>query len=215
MVRAVVADDSPFLRDAIAAVLRSADIEVAATVCDADSARIAVMEIVPDIAILDIRMPPLNMLDGLDAATAIRKENPDQAIMLLSQYAESKYVDQLLGRNAQGLGYLLKDRVAGAGEFVDAVHRVISGECVIDAEVITLLMRPLSASPVTRLTARERDVLALMAEGRSNQAISTLLTLNPKTVESHVRNIFQTLDLPPESESHRRVLAVLANQRSQ
>lgn len=209
--RAVVADDEPFLREAIADLLTQNDIIVVAKVGDADAARQAVAETLPDIAILDIRMPPTHHLDGLTAAIEIRARTPDVAILLMSQHVETQFVDTLLGSDARGVGYLLKDRVAGVAEFVDAVRRVAAGACVVDPEVVALLLRPARRDPVGELTHREREVLSLMAEGRSNQAICAQLTLSPKTVETHIRHIFSTLGLAHEPDYHRRVLAVLAH----
>ena len=209
--RAVVADDEPFLREAIANLLGQHDITVVAKVGDADAAREAVAETHPDIAILDIRMPPTHHLDGLTAAIEIRARAPAVAVLLLSQHAETQFVDTLLGSDARGIGYLLKDRVSGVAEFVDAVRRVAAGGCVIDPEVVAMLMRPARRDRLSELTRRERQVLALMAEGRSNQAISAQLTLSPKTIETHVRHIFLTLGLAHQADDHRRVLAVLAH----
>lgn len=209
--RAVVADDEPFLREAIAGLLGQNDITVVAKVGDANAARQAVAEAHPDIAILDIRMPPKHHLDGLSAAIEIRARTPDIAVLLLSHHVETQFVDTLLGSNAKGVGYLLKDRVSGVAEFVDAVRRVAAGGCVIDPEVVALLLRPARRDPLSELTHREREVLALMAEGRSNQAICAQLTLSPKTIETHIRHIFSTLGLAHEPDYHRRVLAVLAH----
>lgn len=208
--RVVVADDEPLLREAIATVLRQNDITVVEEVGDADAARTAVAKHRPDVAILDIRMPPERHLDGLNAAIDIRARTPEVGILLLTQHLETRYTDALLGSNAKGVGYLLKERVAGAADFVDAVRDIATGGCVIDPEVVAMLMRPIRRDPVSELSPREREVLALMAEGRSNQAICAELFLSPKTVETHIRHIFLTLGLPLEGDYHRRVLAVLA-----
>jgi DNA-binding NarL/FixJ family response regulator len=209
--RAVIADDERLLRDAIANLLRAHEIDVVAEVGDAHAARRAVLDNRPDIAVIDIRMPPTHRLDGLGAAVDIRAQAPEVGILLLSQHLETQYVDTLLGANARGVGYLLKDRVAGAGEFVDAVRRVAEGDCVIDPDIVRQLLRPVRPQPANELTDREREVLALMAEGRSNQAICAQLHLSPKTVETHIRHIFTTLGIAPEPDYHRRVLAVLAH----
>jgi DNA-binding NarL/FixJ family response regulator len=208
--RAVVADDEPLLREAIANLLRQHDITVVAEAGDADAARRAVAETRPDIAIMDIRMPPTHHLDGLETAIEIRTGDPEIAILLLSNHVETQYLHALLGSDSRGVGYLLKERVSGAAAFVDAVRRVAAGECVVDPEVVALLVRPARPDPLDTLTEREREVIALMAEGRSNQAICAELNFAPKTIETHIRHIFTTLGLPPEPDYHRRVLAVLA-----
>lgn len=204
-IRAVVADDEPLLREAIASLLRQNDIAVVAEVGDANAAREAVAEAHPDIAIIDIRMPPMRHLDGLNAALDIRARTPDIAILLLSQHIETQYLDALMGSNSRGVGYLLKDRVIGAAGFIDAVRQVAAGGCVIDPEVVTMLLRPTRRDPLSDLTERERQVLSLMAEGRSNQAICAELILSPKTIESHIRNIFIKLGAASRVEVARAI----------
>src|SRR5207244_2651626 len=169
----------------------------------------------PDVAIVDIRMPPTHTDEGLRAAHRIRAEHPSVGVLVLSQYVETDYAMQLVSEGAAGLGYLLKDRVSNVQEFTDAVRRIGRGGSVIDPEVVSLLVsRARKVSPIDSLSEREREVLALMAEGRSNQAISERMFLSPKTVEGHVRNIFAKLDLPATADDHRRVLAVLTYLRS-
>jgi DNA-binding NarL/FixJ family response regulator len=210
-VRVVLADDAALVRSAIGVVLRQHGFDVAAEVGDRPALWEAVASQRPDVAVVDVRMPPTNRLDGLEAAIEIRAAYPDVGVLVLSQYLESRYLDPLLGGSARGVGYLLKERVSGIVGFVDAVHRVAAGGCAVDPEVVALMLANRRRDdPLHRLTDREREVLALMAEGRSNQAIAELLYLTPKTVESHVRNIFTRLDLFAEPDSHRRVRAVLA-----
>jgi DNA-binding NarL/FixJ family response regulator len=164
----------------------------------------------PDVAIIDIRMPPTHTDEGLRAAHQIRSEHPEVGVLVLSQYVETDYAMELVSEGAAGLGYLLKDRVGNIQEFTDAVRRVAAGGSVIDPEVVSRLVgRARKASPIDALSDREKEVLALMAEGRSNQAISERMFLSPKTVEGHVRNIFTKLDLMDTPDDHRRVLAVL------
>ena len=220
----VLADDAVLIREALAGLLRSNGFEVAAQVGDAEALVRAVAALRPRIAIVDIRMPPHEGLDGLRAAVGIRKQYPDTAVLVLSQYLEFGYVLSLFGEDARGVGYLLKERVAGAGCFIESVRTVAAGGCVVDPEIAQRIRgggggggsrsgdRP---GPLDSLSARERDVLALMAQGRSNQAICRQLFLSAKTVESHVRSIFQRLDLAPEPDDHRRVLAVLRLLRMQ
>jgi DNA-binding NarL/FixJ family response regulator len=165
----------------------------------------------PDAVVVDIRMPPTHTREGLDAAERIRAEDPRVGVLVLSQYVETHHAIQLLQGGVQGVGYLLKDRVADVAEVADAVRRVAGGGSVIDPEVVAqLLGRRRARNPVQELSEREREVLALMAEGRSNQAICQRLFLSPKTVEGHVRSIFTRLDLAATPDDHRRVLAVLA-----
>jgi DNA-binding NarL/FixJ family response regulator len=209
--RVVIADDAVLFREGLARVLEAAGIHVAGQVGDAEQLLARVRADPPDTAVVDIRMPPTHTREGLDAALRIHAEHPRVGVLVLSQYVEPHHAVQLLEDGASGVGYLLKDRVTDVGEVVDAVRRVAGGGSVIDPEVVTqLLGRRRARNPIEELTDREREVLALMAEGRSNQAISQRLFLSPKTVEAHVRSIFTRLDLPATPDDHRRVLAVLA-----
>ncbi len=213
--RVVLADDSVLLREGIARLLTDSGFKVVAQVGDAEQLLRAVKADPPDIAVVDIRMPPTQTDEGLRAAHQIRAEHPDVAVMLLSQYVEPDFAMELIAAGAAKLGYLLKDRVTNLQEFTDAVRRVGGGGSVIDPEVVSRLVgRARQASPLDTLTDREREVLALMAEGRSNQAISEKLFLSPKSIEGHVRNIFTKLGLSTAPDDHRRVLAVLTYLRS-
>ncbi len=208
--RVILADDAVLLREGVAHVLASSGFDVVGQAGDADELRRLVREHVPDVAVVDIRMPPTNTDEGLRAAIDIRRELPAVGVLVLSQYLESSYAMRLFAGGADGLGYLLKDRVSDLEEFADAVRRVGEGGSVVDPEVVARLVgRPRVESPLAGLTEREQEVLALMAEGRSNQAIEQRLYLSPKTVEGHVRSIFAKLDLVPAPDDHRRVLAVL------
>jgi DNA-binding NarL/FixJ family response regulator len=213
--RVVIAEDSAVVRAGLVEILTDRGHEVAAAVGDAEALRAAVAEHRPDVAVVDVRMPPGHTDEGLRAAIAIRRDYPSLGILVFSQYVETRYAADLLGmrsgRGAAGVGYLLKDRVANVGEFVEALARVASGGTALDPEVVTqLLGASRHASALASLTGRERDVLALMAEGRSNSAIAGVLVVSERAVEKHISNIFSKLGLPPSDADHRRVLAVLA-----
>lgn len=208
--RVIVVDDAVLLREGIASLLTSAGHEVLAQRGDAMDLLETVGELKPDLVVLDIRMPPTNTTEGLEAAVELRGRYPEVGIMLLSQHIETRYALELIEGGAAGMGYFLKDRVADVDEFLDSLHRVANGETAIDPLVVTrLVQRERRNNPLDRLTDRERDVMSLVAEGHSNGAIAEALTLNLRTVESHVGNIFVKFDLTPETESHRRVQAVL------
>jgi DNA-binding NarL/FixJ family response regulator len=213
--RVAVADDNLLFREGLVGILERADLEVVGAASDAVGLLQTVAREKPDVAIADIRMPPTHTTEGLDAAAQIRTEHPSTGVLVLSQYVEAHHAIELVAEGGGGLGYLLKERVTDLREFIDAVRRVARGGSVIDSEVVASLLRRRRASdPLEDLTAREREILTLMAEGRSNQGICEQLFLSPKTVESHVHSIFMKLDLPPAAEDHRRVLAVLAFLRS-
>jgi DNA-binding NarL/FixJ family response regulator len=209
-VRIVIAEDSVLLRAGLTRILADAGEEVVATVGDADELLDVVERHLPDLAVVDVRMPPTHTDDGLRAAIRIRGEHPEIGILVLSQYVEERYASELLATATGSVGYLLKDRIADVGEFLGAVRRVGDGGTALDPEVVAqLLARARRQDPLERLTPREREVLALMAEGRSNPAIARTLIVSDKAVEKHVSNIFSKLDLPPAEDDHRRVLAVL------
>jgi DNA-binding NarL/FixJ family response regulator len=210
-VRAVIADDSVLLREGITRILAEGGIEVIAGIGDAPSLLDAIEESKPDLAIIDVRMPPGYRDEGLRAALEIRRRWPGVALLVLSQYVEERNATELLAGETSSIGYLLKDRIADVWEFIDAMHRVAAGETVLDPDVVRqLLARSRKTDPLSRLTAREREVLALMAEGKSNTAIAEALVITTKAVEKHVNNVFAKLDLPPDDDQHsRRVLAVV------
>jgi DNA-binding NarL/FixJ family response regulator len=214
-IRIVLADDSLLLREGIARLLADAGFDVVAQAADADELLAAVRRQKPAVAIVDIRMPPTHTDEGLRAAEAIRAEHGTAVgILVLSQYVETTFALRLVADGEGGMGYLLKDRVEDLDEFSDAIRRVARGGSVIDPEVVAQLVgRRRARVPLDDLTEREREVLALMAEGRSNQAICDRLFLAPKTVEAHIANIFSKLELLPAPDDHRRVLAVLAHLR--
>ena len=210
-VRVVVADDSVLLREGIARVLRDAGMEVAAAADDAVELVRKVVAHQPEVAVIDIRMPPSNTDDGLRAALEIRKRMPGTGVLILSQYVEEGYALDLITDRRGGVGYLLKDRITDLDRFVDAVRRVGAGVSALDPEVVSqLLGRRRRQDPLAALTPREREVLQLMAEGRSNQGIVDQLVITERAVEKHVTAIFAKLGLEPTPDDHRRVLAVLA-----
>jgi len=208
--RIVIAEDSTILRQGLVELLTFRGHEVVAAVKDADGLRAAVEENSPDVSIVDIRMPPTHTDEGLRAAISLRRESPGRAILLFSQYVETKYAAQLLADRAGGVGYLLKDRVAEVSDFLDALRRVSDGETVLDPEVVSQLFSATrQTDALSGLTPREREVLGLMAEGRSNSAIAAKLFLSAGSVEKYVTSIFGKLGLPPSEGDNRRVLAVL------
>jgi DNA-binding NarL/FixJ family response regulator len=211
-VRIVIAEDLALLRDGLARLLRDNGFEVVAEVDNADSLVHAVAGEKPDLAIVDIRLPPTFRDEGLRAALELRRTAPETAILVLSQYVEHTYASELLAGagGAGGVGYLLKDRVLDVTDFVEAVRRVGGGGTALDPEVVSQLLGHRGARPLDALTAREREVLELMAEGRSNQAIADTLVLTVGAVEKHIASIFQKLRLAPSDDDNRRVLAVLA-----
>jgi DNA-binding NarL/FixJ family response regulator len=209
-VRVVVADDSALLREGVVRLLEEAGLDVVGQAADAEELLRKVRAHKPDVAVVDVRMPPTHTDEGLRAAREIRTELPEVSVLVLSQYVEVAYARELLAESAEGLGYLLKDRVTDIEALADAVRRVGDGGSVLDPEVVSqMLGRARPDDPLAELTPREREVLGLMAEGRSNAAIAAELVVTERAVEKHVTGIFGKLDLPASSEDHRRVLAVL------
>ena len=209
--RVVVADDSVLLREGVVRLLEEKGFDVVAQAGDAEDLIRKVNAHKPDVAVVDIRMPPTNTDDGLRAALEIRASHPNTGVLVLSQYVEEGYALDLVGDSAGGVGYLLKDRVADVDRFVESVTRVAEGGSALDPEVVAQLVgRARRDDPLAELTPREREVMELMAEGRSNNAIAAQMTVTERAVEKHVTSIFGKLGLPPAPEDHRRVLAVLA-----
>jgi DNA-binding NarL/FixJ family response regulator len=207
----VIADDAVLLREGLVRLLVESGHDVVAAVGDGPSLVTSVLEHRPDVSIVDVRMPPSHTDEGLRAAVEARGKVPGTPVLVLSQYVEVSYADDLLADGKGGIGYLLKDRVSDVSDFLDGLSRVAGGGTVLDPEVVAqLFARRRRGDPLRSLTAREREVLGLMAEGRSNTAIARHLVVTEGAVEKHVRNIFTKLDLPPDDEQHRRVLAVLA-----
>jgi DNA-binding NarL/FixJ family response regulator len=208
--RVVIAEDAALFREGLARLITDRGHQVAAAVGDADALLAAVAEHRPDVAVVDVRMPPTHTDEGLRAAIELRRDHPGTGVLVLSQYIETTYAARLLEGNAAGVGYLLKDRVADVAEFADALARVAAGGTALDPEVVSQLVRASRHTDgIAALTPREREVLALMAEGRSNGGISAALVVTGGVVEKHVASIFGKLGLPPSEADNRRVLAVL------
>ena len=209
--RVVIADDAPLVREGVARLLTENGVDVVAQVGDADALLRSVRDARPEVALVDIRMPPTHTDEGLRAAREIRSQCPTTAVLVLSQHLEPDYAIQLIEAKPESVGYLLKERVGRIEQLLDAVQRVAAGECVVDRAVVDeLLVRRRRTDPLDTLTPREREILALMAEGRSNQGICRALWLSPKTVETHIRGAFTKLGIREAPEDNRRVLAVLA-----
>ena len=209
--RVVIADDAPLIREGVARLLTENGVEVVAQVGDADALLVCVRDLRPDVAVVDVRMPPTHTDEGLRAAREIRSRYPETAVLVLSQHLESEYALRLVDERPERAGYLMKERVGRVEQLLDAVERVAAGECVVDRAVVDeLLARRRQVDPIDELTPREREILALIAEGRSNQGICRTLWLSPKTVETHIRGAFAKLGIKEAPEDNRRVLAVLA-----
>jgi DNA-binding NarL/FixJ family response regulator len=208
--RVVVADDDALLREGIAALLKDAGHDVVGRARDAPDLLLKVRSYLPDVAIVDVRMPPGNLDDGLRAAAEIRRLHPTVSLLVLSQHLELTYMLELAGDDASGVGYLLKDRVRDVAEFLDAVERVARGGTAFDPAVVSSLVGGRRRSLLDELTEREREVLSLIAEGRSNRAIARRLYLSPRAIERHTQSVFEKLRLPDSEDDNRRVLAVVA-----
>jgi DNA-binding NarL/FixJ family response regulator len=209
-VRVVIAEDLALLRDGLERLLRDSGFEVAAAVADGDALLDAVAKHDPDVAIVDVRLPPAFRDEGVRAALELRRRKPGFPVLILSQYVEQTYAAELLADGAGGVGYLLKDRVSDVRDFVDAVRRVATGGMALDPEAVAQLVAEHEDGPLVQLSTRERSVLALMAEGRTNHGIADELQITASGVEKHVASIFAKLGLPPAETAHRRVLAVVA-----
>jgi DNA-binding NarL/FixJ family response regulator len=210
-VRVVIAEDSVLLREGVARILADSGFEVVGQAGTAHELMLKVRSYLPDVAIVDIRMPPTHTDEGLQAAHEIREKHPGVGVLVLSQYIEPAYAMELLAESAEGVGYLLKDRISDVQEFSDAVRRVADGGSALDPQIVSQLVgRRRGDDPLGELTAREREVLGLMAEGRSNKGIAERLVVTERAVEKHVTSIFSKLKLPAATADHRRVLAVLA-----
>ncbi|MEZ0065616.1 DNA-binding NarL/FixJ family response regulator [Streptacidiphilus sp. MAP12-20] len=207
--RAVIAEDSVLLRAGLVKVLEAVGYTVVAAVGDAEQLLAAVDEHRPDVVVTDVRMPPGLTDEGVRAALLIRRQHPETAVLLLSQYVEERYAADLLTGNTRGVGYLLKERVGNVDDFLDALERVAAGGTALDPEVVSQLLLRRQSGPLDLLTPREREVLALMAEGRSNAAIAQGLVVSESAVAKHINNIFMKLQLAPTDGEHRRVMAVL------
>ena len=207
--RVVLAEDSVLLRAGLTKLLNDGGFEVVAAVSDAETLLAAVAEQKPDVVVLDVRMPPTHTDEGIRAALVLRRQYPDMAVCVLSQYVEERYARDLMSLGTSKVGYLLKDRVAQVSDFLDALNRVADGGTALDPEVVEQLLVRQGDDPLERLTPREQEVLRLMAEGRSNNGITEILRVSHSAVEKYVTNIFMKLDLPPTDTDHRRVLAVL------
>lgn len=210
LMRVVLAEDSGLLRESLTRVLRSGGLDIVAAVADADALERKTRELEPDVLLTDVRMPPGRGADGLDAALRLRAEHPGLGVLVLSSHADPAYVAAIADAGGRGIGYLLKDRVSDVRALLESVERVGTGGTAFDPEIVALMLnRPRAHDAIESLTTREREILALVAEGRSNEAIAQRLFVTGKTVETHISHILLKLDLPPTPDQHRRVTAVL------